>query len=126
MKCSRCKRTLKDALSIELGIGPVCRKNPKTKKRDPRTFDMFEENHCDFDFELMGNLVIIRDLNKGNRSVTNDIEHVLNKIKNEVANIGNKAIIYKDSDGIFDLVKTNADGTFLNFQSLNLKDANRI
>jgi hypothetical protein len=36
---------------------------------------------ADFDYSILGNVISIVDLNLGNRSETNDIEHVLRRIE---------------------------------------------
>lgn len=72
--------------------------------------------HADISFLLIknehGSFIVIDDLNKGNRSVTNDIEYVLWAIKDyydaEFSTdfpIDDFKIIYKDSDGVYDQVK---------------------
>lgn len=84
----------------------------------------------DFNYEIKDDIIVINDLNKGNCSVTNDIENILACIRrNESAKItpNNKDFdldkyffIYKDSEGIYDgvLVKNNK---FFGFIPLQVK-----
>jgi hypothetical protein len=39
------------------------------------------ETQADFTYSMSGNVISIVDLDQGNRSVTNDVEHVLRKIE---------------------------------------------
>lgn len=56
---------------------------------------------ADFHFEVIGNVVVIYDLDRGGRSVTNDVENVL-RVIGESVTLEEKKIIYQDSCGIFD------------------------
>ena len=38
------------------------------------------ETEADFTYSISGNVISVLDLNRGNRSVTNDVENVLRKI----------------------------------------------
>lgn len=44
--------------------------------------DMF--GGADYEYQVIGNVVVIIDLNQGGRSVTNDIENVLDSIGKDV------------------------------------------
>jgi hypothetical protein len=70
--------------------------------------------HADFDLDRLGDVIWIRDLNLGNRSVTNDVEYVLwfiqeypNRIGwyNPSFNIADFKIVYKDTDGRYDGIR---------------------
>ena len=65
----------------------------------------YEAFKPDYTYEMVEGVLVITDLDLGNRSVTNDIENVLLKIK---ANIKPfpipKLVIYKDSMGFYDQV----------------------
>jgi hypothetical protein len=88
--------------------------------------------HANFSFSMNHDVIIILDLDEGNRSVTNDIEFVLWSIienyetlfKRKGFNLTNFKIIYKDSLGIFDLVLLKENGEFDTFKSLNETDIN--
>ena len=61
----------------------------------------------DYAYKVEGKYLIIKDLNLGRMSVTNDIEEVLNEISNKITNpLDSYKIIYEDSDGMFDAVLT--------------------
>lgn len=72
----------------------------------------------DFDYELVEDVVVIYDCDQGGRSVTNDIQSVLNAINAELGGIGFRPVIYRDSTKTFDGV--NHDGArFTGFYSVN-------
>ena len=75
--------------------------------------------HADYRYRIIDAtpypVLVINDLNLGNRSVTNGIECVLAQIRNEVPNIGKHRVIYSDSEGIFDEVIIDNSGNFLAF-----------
>lgn len=62
---------------------------------------------ADYDYQVIGNVVVIVDLNQGGRSVTNDIDNVLASIGKDV-DLADKKIIYQDSCGVFDGVTLDA------------------
>jgi hypothetical protein len=86
-----------------------------------------EKIHADFNFVRNYDVILIIDLNKGNRSVTNDIEYVLWSIKeyyktlpfDKNFTIAKFKIIYRDSTGIWDGIKLDKEGNFKSFYSLN-------
>lgn len=53
---------------------------------------------ADYSYTIEGDTVKIIDLNKGNMSVTNDAENVINEIAQKEY-IQNKRITYRDSEG---------------------------
>ena len=59
----------------------------------------------DYAYKVEDEFLIIKDLNLGRMSVTNDIENVLNEI-GKVIILDLYKIIYEDSDGMFDAVLT--------------------
>jgi len=99
--CSCCGKPLSDPISIQLGIGPVCRVQQKMNDKNEKTGNLFA-NRSDYDFWFDGNVLAIEDLG-GMKSVTNDIENVLSDIfKSSGENLATKKIMYKDSMGIWD------------------------
>lgn len=71
-------------------------------------------NRADFEYVAFTgepNIVFIRDLNLGNRSVTNDAENVVKEINTLFPG---KRIIYKDSNGDWDEL-LHTDGRFEGF-----------
>lgn len=63
-------------------------------------------SRADYDWRLVEfngqNLVAIIDLDRGNRSVTNDAEAVLGEIKKRVPDFDSRKIVYRDSQGEWD------------------------
>ena len=109
-QCCVCGKGLSDPTSVSLGIGPVCRAKYKNIQiRDGRgQKDMFS-NGADYDWGTKDNILWITDLNKGNVSVTNDIENVVKEIGTAMGGLDAikkcKAIIYRDSMGVWDGVR---------------------
>lgn len=81
------------------------------------------ESHADFTIDEIENVVIITDLDKGNKSVTNDIEFVLRCIfdNSTIPNLKSKKFIYRDSMGYYDGLKQ-IDGKFLSWYPIHEKD----
>lgn len=100
--CRRCGKPLKDPLSQQIGLGPVCRLHDKNGNAGGPTLDMF--GGADFTFAIKGPVVVIQDLNSGGRSVTNDLYNVLSAIESEVGSLKDRQLIYKDSFGVWDRV----------------------
>jgi hypothetical protein len=78
----------------------------------------------DFDYSINGDIISIRDLDKGNRSVTNNIDNILAYI-NQVVPLSDYKVMYLDSRGIWDgvTVKALSGGSFSgHFFSLNEMD----
>ena len=61
-----------------------------------------KETLCDFDFELVEDVLVIYDCDQGGRSVTNDIQNVLSTVGDEIGGIGHRPVIYRDSSKTFD------------------------
>ena len=59
-----------------------------------------------YQFKITDDILHIEDLNYGGKSVTNNIENVINEIKEMIGDKIKKChIIYKDSEGIWDGIK---------------------
>lgn len=71
-----------------------------------------------FTYKIEGNILFIEDLNLGGKSVTNDIENVIESIGNELRptdiSINDLKVMYRDSDGTIDGIKTKS-GSFEGF-----------
>ncbi len=63
----------------------------------------------DFNYYISNGVLAIEDQNLGRMSVTNDMENVLEYIKNELNDKMPNLIVYKDSDGIWDGVSYKED-----------------
>lgn len=99
--CRICGKTLTAPVSVELGIGPVCRVEVKNRIKDEKTLNMFA-NRSEYDYDIQGSVIAITDLG-GMKSVTNDIENVLDDIRIERnIDLSKFKIMYKDSQGIWD------------------------
>ena len=118
MKCKKCHRRLSDPESISRGYGPVCFGADVAKKKKERNKPFANAAESDFDYRIDKNVVpvlVITDLNLGRKSVTNNIEAVLHKIASDIGSnieaISGMPIIYRDSDGYYDGVRINYNGT---------------
>lgn len=58
----------------------------------------------DYKFHTTNDMLLIIDLNLGNKSVTNDMERVLADIAARGFDLNTKYIIARDSEGIYDRV----------------------
>jgi len=81
---------------------------------------------CDYTYLVDGNVLFIEDLNMGRMSVTNGIEDVLEEISKDLDSNGMRAlrehhVIYRDSDGMIDGVKT-SDGKYMRFYHIQETD----
>lgn len=102
--CYSCGKTLSDPVSVELGIGPVCRVKNKMDEFQERTRNMFA-NRSEYDWGMTpdGKILYITD-EGGLKSVTNDLENVLQDIQETIPlrDLVNARIMYRDSMGIWD------------------------
>lgn len=60
---------------------------------------------ADYTYTIDGNTIAIVDLDLGNRSVTNDIDYVLEEIRVELGDLSGYCVIYRDSMGRWDGVR---------------------
>src|SRR5690606_27147290 len=99
--CRNCKKPISADVSVEIGLGPICRRNLKVKERGT-TRPLFRSK---YNYWHEGDVLVITDQN-GPVSLTNDMENVLEYLR-RTGNITstNQTIIYKDSQGIWDGVK---------------------
>lgn len=115
--CLRCHRPLSLPESVERGIGPIC------MKKMFKPINQLSMFHADFTYEViqhpvLGTIFLIEDLDKGNMSVTNDIEHVLSEvladegieITDVMLKIHPVRFTYKDSGGTWDEVQLSSRG----------------
>jgi|LauGreDrversion4_2_1035121.scaffolds.fasta_scaffold35400_3 hypothetical protein len=76
-----------------------------------------------YTYETIDNfIIIIYDLDQGGMSVTNDLENIITKLKNELQNINDYILIYRDSNGTFDGIALNKKSEFSHFYGLGKSD----
>lgn len=75
---------------------------------------------ADYTYTIEGNVIAIVDLDLGSKSVTNDIENVLEDIRAELGDLAGFAVIYRDSMGRWDGVRLKNGSAY--FYSLNESD----
>lgn len=86
----------------------------KTRLQGPR---------ADYTYTVDGNVITIVDLDQGSKSVTNDMDNVLDDIRSELGDLAGYAVIYRDSMGRWDGVRL--VGRSVEFYSLNETDPER-
>lgn len=110
--CSVCGKPLSDPVSVEVGMGPVCRVNKKLQDRGNKTGNIFS-NRAEYEWDIIlgengkPDVIWIKD-SGGLKSVTNDIENILEDISKELAVPGSilaAKIMYQDSMAIWDGIK---------------------
>lgn len=72
---------------------------------------------ADYSYTIDGNIIAIVDLDLGNRSVTNDIDYILEEIRAELGDLSGYSVIYQDSMGRWDGVRL--VGRTVEFYSIN-------
>lgn len=78
---------------------------------------------ADYTYSVEGSVVAIVDLDQGSKSVTNDMENVLDEVRSELGSLAGYAIIYRDCRGIWDGVRLGQRG--VEFYALNETDGQR-
>lgn len=118
--CKICGKPLTDPISVELGIGPVCRISGKEIElaRGGNLFTPRAVFHWGTE-GVFSEIVWIIDEN-GGKSVTNDMHLVLQDIS-KAMNLNGKQIIYRDSQGVWDQVLISEKGV-ISFKSINERD----
>ncbi len=110
--CYCCGKALSDPISVDLGVGPVCRVKNKMDEFAEKTGNMFS-NRSEYDWGITpgGGILYITDQG-GLKSVTNDIENVLEDIAQTLSyqELRSMKIMYRDSLGIWDGVRVDLTG----------------
>ena len=124
-QCRVCGRPLSDPISVELGIGPICRISNKNKAMQEKSLHLFKAR-ASFSWTEEDGIISIVDLSGNDDdfgpTVTNDIDNVLRQIALEKGHgLQNYRIIYRDTQGIWDGVHVTARGG-ARFYSINEKD----
>lgn len=97
MNCIKCGKPLRHPSSIARGMGPTCAgKSKSIKYHDCR------KNRADYTYTVEEDFVCIIDMNRGDRSVTNDAENVIQDLVRDGVDLSVRRVIYKDSEGIWD------------------------
>lgn len=78
---------------------------------------------ADYTYTVAGSVIAIIDLDQGSKSVTNDMENVLDDIQAELGDLSGYAVIYRDSMGRWDGVRL--ERGVVQFYSLNEADPER-
>jgi hypothetical protein len=116
--CSKCGRPLSNPVSIELGMGPICR--VETKSAEANTNNLFSmRSSYDVVSTFPGALVIL-DMSKPGqaiKTVTNDIDNVLEDLRGIYGSLDSYKIMYRDSYGVYDAV-SHEKGRYRHFYSL--------
>lgn len=73
-----------------------------------------------FDVRVIDDFIVIVDLNLGNKSVTNDIDNIIEHVRGFV-DLKDKTVIYRDSDCKYDRIVLNDLFNFDHFRSITDK-----
>ena len=117
--CTCCGKPLSDALSMELGLGPVCRIALKTREANNMTGNLFTPR-ADYSYSIESGVVCIIDHDNG-KSVTNDAPAVIADLAAAGIDVATAPVIYCDTMGVWDQLVCQ-DGKFQSFRSLNKRD----
>ena len=78
-------------------------------------------HRSNYTYKIGSNYLFITDLNIGGKSVTNDIENVLDDISKELnISLDNFKILYMESDGVVDGILT-SNGEFKDFKNYSCR-----
>ena len=83
----------------------------------------YQGPRADYTYSVEGSVIAIVDLDHGSKSVTNDMENVLEDIRAKLGDLAGYAVIYRDSMGRWDGVRL--VGRTVEFYSLNETDSER-
>lgn len=109
--CAVCGKPLTDPVSVDIGIGPVCRMNRKKRQRGDRESTLFDKIAL-YTWGIDGRVIWIKDPNEDHRSVTNDAENVLTEIAGELDRpLTDYLVMYRDSEGIWDQIVIKSIGS---------------
>jgi hypothetical protein len=109
--CHICGRVLKNATSVKIGIGPICR------ARDSQQGE-FDFMHAKVELlkHKRGKYILVRDVGyKSSRSVTNDAEYIIGQLYLDFEITDDTRIFYEDSEGEIDELLHKGE-TFKGFQ----------
>ncbi|WP_010682182.1 DUF6011 domain-containing protein [Methylobacterium mesophilicum] len=111
--CSCCGRRLTDHISVRHGIGPICRANGAARPRDLFT------TRSDYTVEDLLDVVLVVDLDRGGRSVSNDASGVIDDLRKAGLIRPGVPVVYRDSSGTWDQLRVK-DGKFAGFSSVGV------
>ncbi|MDX2248242.1 MAG: DUF6011 domain-containing protein [Bacteroidia bacterium] len=104
--CNRCGKPLKDPVSIEAGLGPICRIRNKVDIKNNRQTNLFS-HRAKYTWGIDEDILWLKESpdNLG-RSLTNDIENCLLELTHELPDQLHKfTIIYRDSNDTWDMLR---------------------
>lgn len=78
---------------------------------------------ADYTYTVEGSVIAIIDLDQGSKSLTNDMEHVLDDIRAQIGDLSGYSVIYRDSMGRWDGVRLKRG--VVQFYSLNETNPDR-
>ncbi|MGF9764301.1 DUF6011 domain-containing protein [Microvirga sp. 0TCS3.31] len=115
--CRCCGRPLTTAVSIEAGLGPVCRVNDKLKQHTE--LDLFTcTRRSNYSVGVVDGIVCVVDLDLGARSVTNDADNVIADLVADGTLQPGQRVIYRDSRHVWDELVVR-DGRFVGLAAVN-------
>lgn len=115
--CACCGRALKDVVSVKLGVGPICRANGAAAGPERDLFTV----RSDYEVEIEGDVILVTDLDRGGRSVTNDAPWVISDLARAGLRRPGMRVIYRDSRAVWDELVVR-DLRFAGFAPVNVRD----
>lgn len=107
VKCSECGKLLTDPISMEMEMGPVCRKNRWVDARQKRELNMFG-NRAKYSWAILeDDILALTDDGTECRSLTNDLENCLAEVAGELPEgkkLTDYRIMYRDSTHVWDAI----------------------
>lgn len=111
--CSCCGRRLTDHVSVRHGIDPICRANGAAPTRDLFT------TRSDYTVEDLLDVILVTDLDRGGRSVSNDTVGVIDDLRKAGLIRQGVPVVYRDSSGTWDQMRVK-EGRFAGFSSVGV------
>jgi hypothetical protein len=110
-KCGKCHRALKNPISTGRGYGPVCWGKVQADKERGK-LDPADDSDYTYAFDGTGaeSVLVITDLDRGRKSVTNNMYAVLARIASREGTRLTMPIVYRDSAGDYDGVRISETG----------------
>lgn len=121
--CRFCGHPLRATESTDRGIGPVCLKKHQpflAKERAVGAAGQLDLFQPQYSIRVLRGKVVLYDRDSGRRSLTSAIDEVVPHLYRRGILTAKRALVYKDSEGVFDGV-AHAGGQFMGFFPLGAK-----
>ena len=119
--CLSCGKPLTEKSSRAAGMGPVCRAESYAMARQShaKMDDLFSSPRADFDVTKIKRYLLIEDKVKGNATVEQDIDHVLDACFKTHSISSCSGVLILSHSGVIDAVEIDNLGKFVAFIPLS-------